>query len=100
MPDLLVALNGVEVGKLTLETSGAMVFQYSPAWQNQPGARAISLSLPLSSKAYRGALVFNFFDNLLPDSNAIRSRMQARFSSPTRHPFDLLWSVGRRIPLG
>jgi serine/threonine-protein kinase HipA len=95
MPDLIVALNGIEVGMLTLETSGAMVFQYSPSWQNTPGARAVSLSLPLSSKAYRGAVVLNFFDNLLPDSDAIRSRMQARFSAPTRHPFDLLWNVGR-----
>jgi len=95
MPDLIVALNGIEVGKLTLENSGAMAFQYYPAWLNQPGARAISLSLPLSPKVYRGALVFNFFDNLLPDSDAIRSRMQARFSAPTRHPFDLLGSVGR-----
>lgn len=95
MPDLNVALNGIEVGKLTLENSGAMAFQYYPAWLNQPGARAISLSLPLSPKIYRGALVFNFFDNLLPDSEAIRSRMQARFRVPTSHPFDLLASVGR-----
>lgn len=95
MSDLVVALNGLEVGKLTLENSGAMAFQYYPDWLHKPGARAISLSLPLSSKVYRGALVFNFFDNLLPDSDAIRSRMQARFSVSTRHPFDLLGSVGR-----
>lgn len=95
MSDLNVALNGIEVGRLTLENSGAMAFQYDPAWLNQSGARAISLSLPLSPKPYRGALVFNFFDNLLPDSEAIRSRMQARFKVPTSHPFDLLASVGR-----
>lgn len=95
MSDLSVALNGIEVGRLTLESSGAMAFQYYPVWLNQPGARAISLSLPLSPKTYRGALVFNFFDNLLPDSDAIRSRMQARFKAATRHPFDLLASVGR-----
>ncbi|MGK0524095.1 MAG: serine/threonine-protein kinase HipA [Pseudomonadales bacterium] len=95
MSDLIVALNGIKVGMLTLENSGAMVFQYYPAWLNQAGARAISLSLPLSPKAYRGALVFNFFDNLLPDSDAIRSRMQARFKAPTSHPFDILARVGR-----
>lgn len=95
MSDLIVALNSIEVGKLTLENSGAMAFQYYPDWLEKPGARAISLSLPLSPKVYRGALVFNFFDNLLPDSDAIRSRMQARFSAHTRHPFDLLGSVGR-----
>lgn len=95
MPDLTVALNGIQIGKLTLERSGAMAFQYLPEWLSRPGARAISLSLPLSSAPYRGAKVYNFFDNLLPDSEAIRSRMQARFRAPTRHPFDLLSSAGR-----
>ena len=95
MPDLTVALNGIQVGRLTLERSGAMAFQYLPDWLSRPGARAISLSLPLSPAPYRGAKVYNFFDNLLPDSEAIRSRMQARFGAPTRHPFDLLSSVGR-----
>jgi len=95
MSDLVLALNGIKVGKLTLENSGAMAFQYDPSWLNQAGARAISLSLPLSPKVYRGALVFNLFDNLLPDSDVIRSRMQARFKVPTRHPFDILASVGR-----
>ncbi len=95
MPNLTVALNGIEVGKLTLERSGAMAFQYDPGWLERPGARAISLSLPLSSASYRGERVYNFFDNLLPDSDAIRARMQARFQVPTRHPFDLLSSVGR-----
>lgn len=95
MPNLTVALNGIEVGKLTLERSGAMAFQYNPEWLDRPGARAISLSLPLSPASYRGERVYNFFDNLLPDSDAIRARMQARFQVPTRHPFDLLSSVGR-----
>src|SRR5690554_3760136 len=95
MSDLNVALNGIEVGKLTLEISGAMAFQYYPAWLNQPGARAMSLSLPLSPKTYRGALVFNFVYNLLLDSVALSSRMEARFRVPTSHPFDLFASVGR-----
>ncbi|GGY72876.1 type II toxin-antitoxin system HipA family toxin [Marinobacter zhanjiangensis] len=95
MARLTVAMNGVEVGHLTLESSGAMSFQYHPGWLEQPGARAISLSLPLSSRLYKGERVYNFFDNLLPDSEAIRTRMQARFQAPTSHPFDLLASVGR-----
>lgn len=95
MPSLTVALNGIDIGKLTLDRSGAMTFQYNPGWLERPGARAISLSLPLSSTPYQGERVYNFFDNLLPDSDAIRARMQARFQAPTRHPFDLLSSVGR-----
>lgn len=95
MNSLIVALNGIQVGQLKLEPSGAMAFQYSEDWLNRPGARAISLSLPLSKQPYRGALVYNFFDNLLPDSAAIRGRMQARFRIPTSHPFDLLSRIGR-----
>jgi len=92
---LIVALNGIQTGELQLESSGAMAFQYSKDWLDRPGARPISLSLPLSAQRYRGALVYNFFDNLLPDSDAIRGRMQARFKIPTSHPFDLLSRIGR-----
>jgi serine/threonine-protein kinase HipA len=92
---LIVALNGIQTGELQLEPSGAMAFQYSKDWLDRPGARPISLSLPLSAQRYRGALVYNFFDNLLPDSDAIRGRMQARFKIPTSHPFDLLSRIGR-----
>lgn len=95
MPNLTVAMNGIEVGIVNLAHSGAMAFQYHSEWLNRPGARAISLSLPLTAAPYRGEVVYNFFDNLLPDSEMIRARMQARFHVPTRHPFDLLASIGR-----
>jgi len=95
MPKLIVALNGLHVGALTLDRSGVMEFQYTSEWLDRPGARAISLSLPLSRSPYGGELVYNFFDNLLPDSDAIRARMQARFQIPSRHPFDLLSTIGR-----
>lgn len=95
MANLTVALNGIEVGVLSLDRSGAMSFRYLPKWLQRPGARAISLSLPLSQVAYRGELVYNFFDNLLPDSDAIRARMQARFQLSSGHPFALLATIGR-----
>ncbi len=68
---------------------------YDTHWLAQPSARSISLSLPLSERLYSGDVVYNFFDNLLPDSDAIRTRMQARFKVPTKQPFDLLASIGR-----
>lgn len=95
MAHLTVAMNGIEVGRLTMENSGAMSFQYLHSWLARPGARAISLSLPLKNDIFAGERVFNFFDNLLPDSDAIRTRIQARFSVPTSHPFNLLAAVGR-----
>lgn len=95
MANLVVALNGLEVGRLEVTRSGALSFRYLPEWVQRPGARAISLSLPLSLASYHGERVYNFFDNLLPDSDAIRARMQARFQLSTGHPFDLLAAIGR-----
>jgi len=89
---LTVAMNGDVVGTLHRDGSGAMSFQYAPEWLAEPGSRAISLSLPLQHGRIRGAQVFNFFSNLLPDSEAIIARMQARFQVETAHP---LASVGR-----
>lgn len=76
---LTVAMNGEVVGTLHRDGSGAMSFQYAPEWLAEPGARAISLSLPLQHGRIRGKQVFNFFSNLLPDSEAIIARMQAVF---------------------
>lgn len=95
MTRLSVALNGVVVGTLQQQKSGALQFGYDSRWLARAGARAISLSLPLSEQLYSGPVVYNFFDNLLPDSDAIRTRMQARFKVPTKRPFDLLASIGR-----
>lgn len=95
MDKLTVAFNGIEVGTLTRHGSGAMEFHYNPDWLTRQRARAISLSLPLSEKIYRGVQVYNFFDNLLPDNEAIRARIQARFRLASKQPFDLLASIGR-----
>ena len=95
MDKLTVAFNGIEVGTLTRHGSGAMEFHYNQDWLTRQGARAISLSLPLSEKIYRGVQVYNFFDNLLPDNEAIRARIQARFRLASKQPFDLLASIGR-----
>lgn len=92
---LSVAMNGDLVGKLTKNTDGGMSFQYAEEWLAESGARAISLSLPLQRGRIIGSAVYNFFSNLLPDSEAIIDRMQVRFKVKTDHPFDLLAAVGR-----
>ena len=47
------------------------------------------------SKLFSGDVVYNFFDNLLPDNAQIRARIQAKFHAPTGQPFDLLASIGK-----
>jgi serine/threonine-protein kinase HipA len=51
--------------------------------------------MPLSQRVFSGDVVENFFENLLPDSQPIRSRIQTRFSARSSRCFDLLWHVGR-----
>ncbi|KJF98797.1 type II toxin-antitoxin system HipA family toxin [Photobacterium leiognathi] len=94
MDVLKVAMNGILVGSLTKASSGAISFQYDPSWLSRPGARAISLSMPLRHDAYHGDIPYNFFDNLLPDNEEIRSRIQSRFQAATKRPFDLLSKIG------
>ncbi len=95
LQSLMVAMNGEEVGTLYRDGDGAMSFQYATSWLQDVDARPISLSLPLRSERHRGTAVFNFFQNLLPDSDAILTRMQTRFQVATTHPFDLLAAIGR-----
>lgn len=87
-------MNGLHVGALTKDAAGALAFSYVPEWLETSGARPISLSMPLRHQAYSGELVYNFFDNLLPDNKQIRDRIQARFKASTSHPFDLLSAIG------
>lgn len=91
---LNVLMNGEWVGSLQKLPSGAMSFQYAEPWLKTPGARPVSLSLPLKYSAYEGERVYNFFDNLLPDNDRIRARIQARFQIPSSQPFDLLATIG------
>ncbi|BFU59860.1 MULTISPECIES: type II toxin-antitoxin system HipA family toxin [Rodentibacter] len=92
---LNVAMNGILVGQWRRLKNGATEFQYAEKWLSSIRSRPISLSLPLSSKIYRGDEVYNFFDNLLPDNEHIRSRIQQRFQTNTKTPFDLLSAIGQ-----
>jgi serine/threonine-protein kinase HipA len=91
---LQVLMNGIHVGQLTKLPTGAMTFQYDRDWLTRSGSRPISLSIPLSSDLQQGAQIYNFFDNLLPDSDRTRAKIQARFQLPSRQPFDLLAAIG------
>lgn len=92
-----VRMNGDPVGAWTLTATGEHVFAYDPTWPASEFARPISLSMPLrpGNAAYRGPAVESFFDNLLPDSLAIRRRLQARFGAVSPGAFDLLAEIGR-----
>ncbi len=92
---LCILMNGIPIGELEKTIQGSLTFTYNRTWLNTPGARPISLSLPLVEQSFRGDVVYNFFDNLLPDNQQIRARIQAKFHVPTSQPFELLASIGR-----
>jgi len=91
---LSVWMNGELVGEWRRAAAGGQEFQYAAAWLTAAAARPVSLSLPLHRQPYRRG-VAEFFDNLLPDSRAIRERIQRRFGASSTSAFDLLQEIGR-----
>ncbi len=89
--------NGARVGEWTFPPRGDMQLQYDKAWVQSRLGRPLSLSLPfnLENQPHKGEKVLNYFDNLLPDSDAIRKRIATRFKTASVDPFDLLMAIGR-----
>ena len=93
---LAVWMNGQHVGVWEL-AAGEHRFRYDDAWLQSPAARVLSLSMPFTpgNALHRGAVVQNYFDNLLPDNDAIRQRLRDKFSARSVDAFDLLQAIGR-----
>ena len=74
-----------------------MELTYDPDWVASPVGRPLSLSLPINfdGQPIRGEKVGFFFDNLLPDSDAIRARIRSRFHTTDAGAFELLAAIGR-----
>lgn len=94
--ELHVWMNGLHVGLWSTLRTGTPVFRYAESWVHADEGRALSLSLPITaSLEHRGDVVTHYFDNLLPDSAAIRRRLRSRFRARSVEAFDLLAAVGR-----
>lgn len=89
--------NGLFVGHWTPPGRSPTQLRYDEAWVASPQGRPLSLSLPFlhGSEPHRGERVHNFFDNLLPESEAIRWRMAQRYAAGSEDTFDLLAAIGR-----
>ncbi|EFB7333382.1 type II toxin-antitoxin system HipA family toxin [Escherichia coli] len=86
MPKLVTWMNNQRVGELTKLANGAHTFKYAPEWLASRYARPLSLSLPLQRGNITSDAVFNFFDNLLPDSPIVRDRIVKRYHAKSRQP--------------
>lgn len=91
---LRVHLNNRLVGFLNKETSGGIDFQYDQGWLEWEHALPISLSLPLRETTFRGEPVIAVFDNLLPDSDALRRRVAEKVGARGTDAFSMLTAIG------
>lgn len=91
---LNVFLNARLAGVLRREPSGAIDFRYDPQWLSWESTFPISLSLPLREDRYIGAPVIAVFDNLLPDSDAIRRRVAERVGAKGTDAYSMLAALG------
>lgn len=97
MSALDIWMNGVLVGRWYQKGRTASRLEYDQSWVDHPQGQPLSLSLPMTGAGdgLRGAPVDNYFDNLLPDNDAIRRRIGARFKASSLDAFTLLQSIGR-----
>lgn len=94
---LSIWINGKLAGEWRIPARGDTEFQYDAAWVESEEGRPLSLSLPLSLDpgSIKGRPVECYFDNLLPDSDPIRKRIQDRFHTASGNAFELLAAIGR-----
>ncbi|MDR3435290.1 type II toxin-antitoxin system HipA family toxin [Telmatospirillum sp.] len=93
-PPLRVLLNNRLVGHLNKAPSGAIDFRYDQEWLDWEHALPVSLSLPLREDPYRGEPVVAVFDNLLPDSDALRRRVAEKVGAAGVDAYSLLAAIG------
>lgn len=92
---LNVLLNDRLVGTLGKQASGAIEFGYAEPWLGWEHAFPVSLSLPLRDGRHVGAPVAAVFENLLPDSAPVRTRVAERVGADGVDAFSLLGKIGR-----
>jgi len=93
---LNIWMNGIPVGYWGTTRQGERL-GYFDEWLTDEQSRPLSLSLPFlpGNAPYQGQVVTNYFDNLLPDNDAIRRRLAQRHQAGGTDAFQLLAKLGR-----
>ena len=93
---LNIWMNGIPVGYWEIVRQGERL-GYFDQWLADDQARPLSLSLPFlpGNVPYQGQIVADYFDNLLPDNDAIRRRLAQRHQTGGIDAFQLLAKLGR-----
>lgn len=72
-------------------------FEYDPQWLSQPGGYVLAPQFALTATRYKGALVRNFFENLLPEGEVLEDIISALHLRDASH-FDVLGRLGQELP--
>ena len=93
---LNIWMNGIPVGYWETTRQGERL-GYFDEWLTDEQARPLSLSLPFlpGNAPYQGQIVTDYFDNLLPDSDAIRRRLAQHHQAGGIDAFQMLAKLGR-----
>lgn len=76
---------------------GEYFFEYDSQWLAQPGGYALAPQFPLATQKYIGTLTKNFFENLLPEGQAMDDVVNAlALRDPSS--FELLGQLGKDLP--
>jgi serine/threonine-protein kinase HipA len=81
------------VGQLIQDEHGQMVFDYAENWLNQPGAIALSHSLPLEKKRFSRDECRGFFGGILPEENQ-RKLIAKNLGISAKNDFAMLEQIG------
>jgi serine/threonine-protein kinase HipA len=83
-------------GRISKDPNGpgsGFEFEYDPAYIPKPGARPISLALPLQKEKYLSKKLFPFFEGLLPEGWLLELTSQTLDIDPDDE-FELLLHTG------
>lgn len=92
--ELHVYVGSNRVGRLSALRDGRVDLEYDAEWQSRSDAYPLSLSMPLTARHHRAAVVEPFLWGLLPDNERILERWAQRFQVSARNAFALLAHVG------
>ncbi|NNH05503.1 HipA N-terminal domain-containing protein [Cellulomonas fimi] len=94
---LLVHLEGVLAGTLSMSSGGTLSFEYDEDYRSGPDPTPLSLSMPLATRRHKQRAVLPFVQGLLPDNVQALEAMARTFQVSARSPFALLEHIGHDV---
>lgn len=92
--ELIVLLDGKEVGRVYKNVRSRPIFVYTDEWRNAADTYPLSLSMPVGAKEHGRSVVDAFLWGLLPDNEHVLTRWAAKFQVSARNAFALISHVG------